>query len=129
MKILAGAAMLGLVAIPTAPSRNEVLFRTTPASFDVERRVAPSDANQTLGPMDKKKTALRRLAQAEHLERPFGGPMPPKRRSLEPPRSGTGCKTPTTVCKLQKKQPVGDACSCPETDGKPTTGIVVDQSG
>jgi hypothetical protein len=128
MKILTGAAVLGLVAIPTALSCGEILCRATPASFDVERRIASADTNQMLGPMNTKKTTIRRHAQAEHQERPFGGPMPPKRRSLERPRAGTNCKTPTSVCKLQNAQPVGDTCSCPETDGKPTTGVVVDQS-
>ena len=67
--------------------------------------------------------SMLRLAQ----ERPFGGPMPPKTRSLAPKPSGKACKTPAITCKLQDAQPVGDACSCPGSDGKPVTGSVVDQ--
>ena len=63
-----------------------------------------------------------RLAQ----ERPFGGPLPPKKRSLAPKPLGTVCKTPAITCKLQDAQPAGDACSCPGSDGKPVMGTVVE---
>jgi len=66
--------------------------------------------------------SMLRLAQ----ERPFGGPLPPKKRSLTPAPSGTTCKTPATICKLRETQPVGDACSCPGSDGKPVAGSVVE---
>ena len=55
-------------------------------------------------------------------ERPFGGP-PPQRRSLQP-KTGTSCKTPAVTCKLQNAQPIGGACSCPGSDGKPVSGVV-----
>jgi hypothetical protein len=66
-----------------------------------------------------------RLAQ----ERPFGGPLPPRKRSLEKAPRGKACKTPAMTCKLQDAQPVGDACSCPGSDGKPVTGTVVEHPG
>ena len=130
MKILTVAAVFGLVAIPIALSRSDIACPATPASFDSGQRVGSADGNRnpTPGPMDKKKSSLRRYAQVDHQERPFGGPMPPKKRSLEPPRSAGTCKTPTTVCKLQKAQPIGATCSCPESDGKPIPGVVVDPS-
>jgi hypothetical protein len=71
------------------------------------------------------RTALPRLAQ----ERPFGGPLPPKRRSIEKAPLGKACKTPASACKLPDAQPVGDACSCPGSDGKPVTGTVVEHPG
>jgi hypothetical protein len=67
--------------------------------------------------------SMLRLAQ----ERPFGGPLPPKKRSLTPTPSGKICKAPAITCKLPDAQPVGDACSCPAGDGKPVSGTVVEQ--
>jgi hypothetical protein len=55
------------------------------------------------------------------MERPFGGPPPPKSRKMERPK-GTTCKTPTITCELPKAQSVGTTCSCPGSDGKPIKG-------
>jgi hypothetical protein len=71
------------------------------------------------------RTGLPRLAQ----ERPFGGPLPPRKRSLEKAPLGRACKTPAITCKLPGAQPLGDACSCPGSDGKPITGTVVEHPG
>jgi hypothetical protein len=61
-------------------------------------------------------------------ERPFGGPPPPQRRSLERKARGTICKTPAITCKLQNAQPVGGACSCSGGDGQAVPGVVVEHS-
>jgi hypothetical protein len=58
------------------------------------------------------------------MERPFGGPPPPKSRKMGPAPKGTACKTPTITCKLDKARPVGATCTCPGSDGKPVSGKV-----
>jgi len=60
------------------------------------------------------------------VERPFGGPPPPKSRT-EPAARGFFCKTPAVTCKLKKAQPLGRACSCPRPGGEPVSGKVVEQ--
>jgi hypothetical protein len=61
------------------------------------------------------------------VERPFGGPPPPKSRGTEPATRGSFCKTPTVTCKLKKAQPLGRACSCPRPGAEPLSGKVVEQ--
>jgi hypothetical protein len=61
------------------------------------------------------------------VERPFGGPPPPKSRGTEPATRGSLCKTPTVTCKLKKPQRLGRTCSCPRPGGEPVTGKVVEQ--
>jgi hypothetical protein len=60
------------------------------------------------------------------VERPFGGPPPPKTRT-EPVARGFLCKTPTVTCKLAKAQPVGRRCTCPRPGAAPASGKVVEQ--
>ena len=57
------------------------------------------------------------------MERPFGGPPPPKSRKMERSK-GTICKTATITCELQKAQSVGTTCTCTGSDGKPISGKV-----
>jgi hypothetical protein len=58
------------------------------------------------------------------MERPFGGPPPPKTRKMESAPKGTTCKTPASTCELPKARPVGAACTCPGSGGKPLSGKV-----
>ena len=58
------------------------------------------------------------------MERPFGGPPPPKTRKMGPAPKGTTCKTPANTCELPKPRPVGASCTCPGSDGKPLSGKV-----
>jgi hypothetical protein len=57
------------------------------------------------------------------MERPFGGPPPPKTRKMERAK-GTTCATPTVTCELPKPRPVGTICTCPGSDDKPIAGKV-----
>ena len=138
MKMLIGTAVFGLLAIPATLACDGHECRMEPP-----RRVSPMYSLRLIAAvtgvalcsvsfstctaegfedMTTRKSMLR-LAQ----ERPFGGPLPPQRRSIGKKPSGTACKTPAITCKLQDAQPVGDACSCPGSDGKPATGTVVEQ--
>jgi hypothetical protein len=63
------------------------------------------------------------VAAEPSTERPFGGPMPPKTRKMEPPK-GTSCKTATITCKTQSAQLLGTVCSCAGSEGKPVSGTV-----
>jgi len=58
------------------------------------------------------------------MERPFGGPPPPKSRKMERAPKGTSCKTPAKTCELPKAQSVGATCTCPGSDSKPVSGKV-----
>jgi hypothetical protein len=64
------------------------------------------------------------LAAETTMERPFGGPPPPKSRKMGPAPKGTVCKTPVNTCELPKPKAVGATCTCPGNDGKPQSGKV-----